>query len=310
MTAALAPPRVRRRIRLAAPGARRAADGAVPALDRRLHVVRGSLLMLGGTAMCLLLHLLLVSPLQQRADQQQAYDALRGALAAGTAPTSAADLDAALGEPVAYLEIPAIGLRQVVLEGTTSGTLATGPGHRRDTAFPGLAGTSVVMGRSALFGGPFGRIAKLDEGDVVTVTTGAGVVEYRVIGVRRSGEPVPPPLKAGGGRLVMVTSDGGALVPSGVVLVDAELAVPPLGAARPAVAAGALPANERPMATDSSTLWRLVLWLQPLLAIVLGGVWVWHRWGRARAWLICAPPLLLTGLMTAGELTRLLPNLL
>ena len=36
------------------------------------------------------------------------------------------------------------------MEGTSSGTLMSGPGHRRDTPFPGQAGVSVIVGRPVL----------------------------------------------------------------------------------------------------------------------------------------------------------------
>lgn len=282
----------------------------LPPLDPRRQVIRAALLMVSGLSLCLVLQLLLISPLQQRAAQQRAYDSFRADLAAGTAPLSAAELDGELGGPVAYLEIPSIGLRQVVVEGTTGATLAAGPGHRRDTAMLGYSGTSVVMGRRSTYGSPFGRIDELEKGSIINVTTGAGVVDYRVRGVRRSGDPAPPPVESGSGRLVLATSEGSAFLPSGVLLVDADLLVPPLGAARPAVAAGALPPAERPMAIDTSTLWRLVLWLQVLLVVILGGVWAWHRWDPAKTWIAVTPPLLLVGLMAGGEVARLLPNLL
>ena len=64
------------------------------------------------------------------------------------------------------------------------------------------------------------------------------------------------------------------------------------------------------MGSDPSTLWALALWLQALIGLSVGAVWGWHRWGRAQAWVVFLPPLLLVGLMTTSELTRLLPNLL
>lgn len=281
----------------------------VPPLEPRLQILRATLISICMVTAFVLAHLLMVSPLQQRAAQQHAYDSFRADLAAGTAPLTAADLHGRRGDPVAYLEVPSIGLRQVVVEGTDSGSLYRGPGHRRDTALPGLAGTSVVMGRRSTYGGPFAAIDELEEGDVIHVTTGAGAVDYRVRGVRRSGDPVPPPFEPGGGRLVLATADGSALLPSGVVLVDADLESKALGAARPAVAPGALPPSERAMGVDTSGLWRLLLWLQALVGAAVTAVWAWHRWHRQKAWIVFFPFLLLVGLMTVGEAVLLLPNL-
>lgn len=286
-----------------------AASRVIPPLDPRLQVARATLMMLGAIACGLLLQLLVVSPLQQRAAQQRAYDSFRGQLAAGTAPVVASDLTTSPGTPIAYLEVPSIGLRQVVVEGTSGATLYTGPGHRRDTPLPGYAGTSVVMGRRTTFGGPFAELGDLRAGDLIQVTVGAGVAEYEVAGVRRAGDPAPAPPEAGSGRLVLATADGSALLPSGALLVDADLVGDPLGAVRPAVAPGALPRSERAMGIDGSSLWRLLLWLQALVVAVIAAVWCWFRWHRAKTWIAFSPLLLLVGLMTAAEAFVLLPNL-
>jgi hypothetical protein len=64
------------------------------------------------------------------------------------------------------------------------------------------------------------------------------------------------------------------------------------------------------MATDPTTLWALAMWLQVLLMVAVGGIWAWHRWGRARTWVIFVPAVLLVGLAVSGEIAKLLPNLL
>jgi sortase A len=142
------------------------------------------------------------------------------------------------------------------------------------------------------------------------VTTGQGVFEFQVLGVRRAGDPVPPPLAAGAARLSLVTADGTPFVPSGVVRVDADLVGAAVGGPRPALTADSLPASERPLGTDTSTLWALALWLQALTLVMVGAIWAWHRWGRPQAWIVFTPAVVLVGLGAAGELARLLPNLL
>jgi hypothetical protein len=64
------------------------------------------------------------------------------------------------------------------------------------------------------------------------------------------------------------------------------------------------------MHSDTRTLWALALWLQALIVAAAGAVWAWHRWGRAQAWIVFLPVLLLLSLSAAGEAARLLPNLL
>lgn len=264
------------------------------------------------TSACLTLHLVVVSAVQQKASQQLAFDRFRAQLAEGTAavgPTDSEGRQLAPGAPVAYLEIPAIGVKEVVVEGTSSSELLTGPGHRRDTALPGQAGTSVVMGRRAAFGGPFARLADLEAGDLVRATTGQGVFEYRVTGTRQEGDPMPEGPGLGEARLVLATAAGPAYVPSGVLWVDAELSGPAqFGPAR-LVEAASLPAEEVALAVDTGTLWSLVLWLQALVVVLGAAIWAWHRLGRARTWVVGVPPVLLVGLATAGEVARLLPNL-
>lgn len=285
----------------------------VPPLSARLQLVRVVLVTVCVMAVSLLLQMTVVSSLQHSAAQGRAFDDFREQLAEGTAPIGPTDeqnRNLALGTPVAFIEIPSLGLEQVVGEGTTSGVLMDGPGHRRDSPLPGQVGTSIVMGRRAAFGGPFSGIATLQPGDAITVTTGQGVFEYSVIGVRPEGAPVPPPPAANTSRLVLVTAAGRAFVPNGVLRVDAELTGTAVGGAPRTVTAATLPASETIMHGDTSTLWALALWLQALIGLTLAAVWSWHRWGRPQTWVVLAPPLFLVGLAAAGEITRLLPNLL
>lgn len=287
-------------------------DREVPPLSQRLELTRALLLFVGAIAGGLVLQLTIMSTLQQRSSQQHAFDAFRSALAKGTAPIGPADQKhrlLALGTPVAYLEVPSIGVRQVVGEGTTTRALFTGPGHRRDTPLPGQPGTSLIAGRRAAYGGPFAHINNLKKDAIIHVTTGQGVFDYRVLGVRHSGDPLPRPYPAGSGRLVLATADGHSFMPSDVVWVDADLKVPAVGGPGGRVATNALPPSEKLMATDTGTLWALALWLQAVLVVVLGAVYAWQRWNRAKAWMVFLPPLLLVSVSAAGEFAKLIPNL-
>jgi len=305
-------PKAARRLRRSRTSAAVAANG-VPPLSPRMQLVRASLVLFLVMTTTLLLQLVLISSLQQSAAQGRAFDDFRSELAKGTAPIGPTDSGGrmlAIGTPVAYLEIPSIGLHQVVGEGTTAAALFDGPGHRRDTPLPGQVGSSVIFGRRAAFGGPFDRIAELDEGDTMTVTTGQGVFEFRVMGVRNEGEPAPAAPAAGEARLMLVTAAGRAFLPDGVLRVDAELTgTAVVGPAR-VIRAASLPPEERVMAGDTRTLWVLAFWLQALIALSLAAVWAWHRWGRAQTWVVMLPPLLLVGLAASGEVARMLPNLL
>ena len=282
-------------------------------MSRRLQLIRAPIVMVLILSLTLLIQLAVVSAAQQSAAQQRSFDRFRAELARGTAPIGPTDAEGhelRIGTPVAYIQIPTIGVHQVIGEGTTPGSLFNGPGHRRDTPLPGQVGSSVVFGRRAAYGGPFARIDELSKGDKITVTTGQGVFHFRVLGVRHEGDPIPAPPAKGSARLVLATAAGAAFLPDGVLRVDAALdgdAV--VGPAR-LLGASNLPAEERLMAGDARTLWALALWLQALIVLCVAAVWVWHRWGRARAWVVFLTPLLLVGLFVCGEAARLLPNLL
>ncbi|MEU1161954.1 class E sortase [Streptomyces sp. NPDC005921] len=191
-------------------------------------------LALAGAALCVLAAVLLgfaanltiVGHLQHARDQQTAYDELRKELALGTAPVGQRDYEGTLlkpGAPVALLRIPALGLQEVVAEGTTSEVLMAGPGHRRDTPLPGQAGTAVIMGRQWGYGSPFHDLRQLPVGSRVEITTGQDKSVYEVTGVRRAGDELPAPVAEGQGRLTLITATGAPYTPSGVLRVDARL---------------------------------------------------------------------------------------
>ncbi|GIG66412.1 sortase [Phytomonospora endophytica] len=259
-------------------------------------------------------HLTVVSALRHDRAQQTAFADFRFELANGTAPVGQTDLDTGRlhepGTPVAVLAVPSLGLREVVFEGTTSTVLTSGPGHRRDTELPGQAGTSVIYGRQATYGGPFARVAELAPGDVVNVATGQGEHAYRVSGVRRAGDPEPPALAPGAGRLTLVTADGPAFTPEGVVWVDADLTTPAQPVPPKPLAARALNTGEEAMAWETDSGPGLLLWGQTLLLAIGAVIWIRLRKGLWHAWIVGVPVLSAAGLTFFTELSRLLPNLL
>ncbi|MFF4792457.1 sortase [Streptomyces sp. NPDC001276] len=293
-----------------APALLRTRVRSVPAVR---HIARGALLSLAALLLGITAQLLFLSGVQERAAQHTAYDELRNALALGTAPVSQTDQQGRLlapGTPVALIDIPSLRVRQVVLEGTDSGVMTDGPGHRRDTPMPGQAGTSVLMGRAAAYGGPFEQLADLAEGDRFTVTTGQGAANYQVVGVRRAGDPAPAPLASGQGRLVLATATGPSYMPGGILRVDADLVSAPFETPAAVIRPGTLPESEQPLARPSGVPWPLVMWLQALLVAAVAAVWTWHRWGRHQTWIVFAPVVAVLGLQVATRTTELLPNLM
>jgi sortase A len=274
-----------------------------------------------GVALCILAALLfslvaeltIVGGLRHSRDQQTAYAELREQLAKATIPTGQTDADGALvppGASVALLSIPKLDLQQVVAEGTTSSVLAAGPGHRRDTVLPGQPGTSLVFGRQAAYGGPFGRISELVKGDRIVVTTGQGAFTFVVTGQRRPGDPAPQPAAADSSRLTLVTADGTPYLPSSTLRVDAELDGNPAELPARVLGPGALLPAEQPMAGQPSAWIPLVFWAQALLLVSIGVVWLARRWGRWQTWVVGVPVLAFVGLGLSQQIALLLPNLL
>jgi sortase A len=267
---------------------------------------------LAAVGLFFLVHIGLVGVMQHDRDQVARYETLRGELAQGIAPVGPVDENGnplASGTPVLLLRIPSLGVSEVVGEGTTSTVLMAGPGHRRDTVLPGQIGVSVIAGRRAAYGGPFASIGTLRGGDQIVAVTGQGRHVYRVIGVRRAGDPLPDPPKKGKGRLTLMTADGPPFLPTDVVRVDADL-VSATHDTPAQLPSKALPPNEDAMSGDSSVLIPLVLWGQLLLAAAFALVWVRSRVGVWQAWVIGVPVLVAIGAQVADQAAALLPNLL
>ncbi|PRX91745.1 sortase [Allonocardiopsis opalescens] len=301
-------------------GTRAPRPPAVVAAPLSVYVSGMALSILAAFLLGLVAHVTVVSQLRYERAQQIAYTELRAQLANALAPTGQTVVDpldpeaqprlVAMGAPVALLEIPAIGLRTVVGEGTTSSVLADGPGHRRDTVLPGQAGTSVIMGRQAAYGGPFAELATLAPGTEFTVTTGQGEHGYRVLGVRLPGDPLPQPPAQDEGRLTLVTAHGRPFLPEDVLRVDAELVSEVQPAPGRVIAAGTLPPEEGTLAGDDRAWIAVVLYGQAVAIAAAVITWARFRWGPRQAWIVGAPVLGFLGLSMADQIARLLPNLL
>ncbi len=84
------------------------------------------------------------------------------------------------GDPVGVLEIPKLGLDQVIVEGVAAPQLAVGPGHYPSTPLPGEAGNAAIAGHRTTHGAPFYGLDRLEVGDPIIVTTLQGRFTYRV----------------------------------------------------------------------------------------------------------------------------------
>ena len=115
------------------------------------------------------------------------------------------------GEGFAKLYIPAFGSDYsfAVLEGTSAATLEIGPGHYRDTAYPGEPGNFAVAGHRVGKGSPFNDLDLLSSCDAIVVETRNSWFTYRVLPMddERAGWAAGPGTRATCGA---VTPLGGA----------------------------------------------------------------------------------------------------
>lgn len=277
--------------------------GPPPPGRRRLTVglVGWTLCVLAVSVLGFALWLVALTDAAEARAQENLYKTFRGQLRDAVAPVQP-PID--VGTPVAVLEIPGLGIRQVVVEGTAGGQLANGPGHRRDTALPGQAGISVVYGRRATFGAPFRDVPSLRTGDEVRVTTGQGVATYLVLGGRHGSDPIPAYTAT---NLLNLVSSDPALSPSGSIIVTSALKgqPQPSGGTRTGITRA-----ERSLAGDPSALLPLVLWGQVLLVTLAAATWAFVRWGRWQAYLVAIPVVLAVLWNVCENVARLLPNTL
>ena len=88
------------------------------------------------------------------------------------------------GDAFGRIVVPRLGLKTVLVEGTSASELARGPGHYRITTLPGLGGTVAIAGHRTTYGQPFRHIDDLRPGDVITVEMPYGTFRYAVTGHR------------------------------------------------------------------------------------------------------------------------------
>ena len=128
-----------------------------------------------------------------RSSARAAWEAIE---ARGAVTTMLASLDAsaipssppAVGAPVARLEIPAIGLDEIVVEGVDDRELNAGPGHLPGSAMPGARGNSVL---SAHRDRHFRELDGVSIGDTITTVTQQGTTTWVVTSRKVVGRRAP-----------------------------------------------------------------------------------------------------------------------
>jgi LPXTG-site transpeptidase (sortase) family protein len=115
---------------------------------------------------------------------RQAWDERTAHAAVAATRTYASDHGRALvslGEPVAHLVIPKIGLDEIVLEGVGSEELNAAPGHLPASPLPGQRGNAVI---SAHRDRHFRHFDHLDIGDTIATEWGGQSDRWVVVSIR------------------------------------------------------------------------------------------------------------------------------
>jgi sortase A len=88
------------------------------------------------------------------------------------------------GDPVGRIRIPRIGASFVVVKGTSSSDLASGPGIYPETVFPGMAGTTAIAGHRTTYLAPFRHVDRLRRGSRIVLSMPYAHFTYTVVAKR------------------------------------------------------------------------------------------------------------------------------
>jgi len=237
--------------------------------------------------------------------QQRAQHILLNEFTSGNRTTILTAKSVPEGEPAGVLTVPAIGLTQVIVEGTTATDLLKGPGLMPGTARPGSLGNSVLAGHRTIAGSPFANLNRLRPGDGMVVVTPQGRYVYRVlaVGTTRTGQrdPTSPNRHP---RLTLVTSSPAG---NGRLYVVAALRTTPNRL--PIPRHPPTPA-ERGLSGDGAAVVPSIVWGLLLAAAFAVTFYAYWRF-RGRHWsvyLLSTPVLLAITFVWYGNLIRLLPG--
>lgn len=90
------------------------------------------------------------------------------------------DGEVAIGDSLTRIQIPAISVDDIVVEGTSESALRAGAGHYPSTPLPGEEGNVAIAGHRTTFGKPFANLDRLKKGDEVVLETPIGTHRYRL----------------------------------------------------------------------------------------------------------------------------------
>ena len=258
---------------------------------------------IAGLLVLFLVYLAAFTPLTASRNQQRLANTLKGhpltvyQLVDGHLPPE--------GSAVAVLQIPSIGLNQVVVSGTGAADLMNGPGLMQGSSLPGSTGNAVIAGRRVTFGAPFGGIGSARPGTRIHVVDGAGSFTYKVTRVHEVGiGQKDVVLPTNDDRLTLVTSDS-SLVTSGRLVVQATLVGPAVSVPDNTVS---VPSYDLGLSGDPAAGGLAAMWSFLTIAFLVAAAFA--VWKLRRPWLIylfAAPVVMLCGLFACESVARALP---
>ena len=82
-------------------------------------------------------------------------------------------------QTIARIEIPSIGVNDIVVEGTHEGALVKRPGHLEETPLLGMRGNFAIAGDRVLYGGPFLNLDEVKNNDEIMLQTPTAISATR-----------------------------------------------------------------------------------------------------------------------------------
>jgi sortase A len=216
------------------------------------------------------------------------------------------------GEAAGRIEVAALGLDWVFVQGVSVADLRKGPGHYPQTPMPGQAGNVAIAGHRTTYGAPFNRIDEIEPGDEITLTTVQGrfryrMTEQRVVAPSEVGvlDPVP------GANVLTLTSCHPKYSARQRIIVRAELVGDPLPAVvapqrttRPAAEATI---DDPSQTGDAASRWPAIAWGAGVLATWVVTAFAARRWRRWPAYGIAVVPFTIVLFLFFEQVARLLP---
>jgi sortase A len=196
-----------------------------------------------------------------------------------------------VGQAVAIIRIPKIGVDWGVVNGVSLPDLRNGPGHYPQTPLPGETGNAAIAGHRTTYGAPFNRLDELVPGDLIEVTTPKDTYTYKVAEtkvVKPSQVEVLDPTPDA--RLTLTTCNPKYSAAQRLVVVSTlapgEKATPPAPTTSTTVAAGRVGPPAADTLGDAGlssgrSKWPTIAWG---IATALVGVGWWWAVRRRRHW--------------------------